>query len=254
MTLPRVLPCLTLRSGGLVKTTRFGDPRYIGDPRNAVRIFNEKAVDELVLLDIFATVEDRGPQFDLIREVVSEAFMPVAYGGGIRTIEDVRAIFKCGVEKVVLGKQAFASPDLVPEIARQFGSQSLVVCVDVKKGLFGSYSVMVGGGRQSTGQDPVSYARNAERLGAGEILLNAIDRDGTMEGYDLPLIRAVSSAVGIPVIACGGAGKPEDFGSAVKAGGASAVAAGSLFVFHGRHRAVLISYPSSAEIRRIFAP
>lgn len=253
MNQPRVLPCLTLRSEGLVKTARFGDPRYIGDPRNAVRIFNEKEVDELVLLDIFATVENRGPQLALIREIVTEAFMPVAYGGGIRNIEDVRAIFKCGVEKVVLGKQAFTSPSLVIEVARQFGSQSLVVCVDVKKNLFGSYVVMVGGGRQSTKQDPVSYALNAEKLGAGEILLNSIDRDGTMEGYDLALINAVSGAVGIPVIACGGAGKAEDFGAAVREG-ASAVAAGSLFVYHGRHRAVLISYPSPGDLKRVFAP
>lgn len=253
MNLPRVLPCLTLRSAGLVKTSRFCDPRYIGDPRNAVRIFNEKEVNELVLLDIFATVENRGPQLDLVQEIVSEAFMPVAYGGGIRTIEDVRAIFKCGVEKVVLGAQAFAEPGLVVEIARQFGSQSLVVCIDVKKSLFGSYQVMVHGGSKGTRQDPVTYARNAEKLGAGEIFLNSIDRDGMMEGYELALINEVSKAVGIPVIACGGAGKVEDFGGAVRAG-ASAVAAGSLFVFHGRHRAVLISYPSPDDLKRVFAP
>lgn len=253
MSIPRVLPCLLLKGEGLVKTTQFKNPRYVGDPRNAVRIFNEKEVDELILLDIAATVEGGNPRFELIREIVSEAFMPVAYGGGIRTVSDARKIFACGVEKIVLGKQAYGDPDFVKELARLFGSQSVVVCMDVKKGFFGSYELRVGGGRKRTGLDPVTFARRMEVLGAGEILVNSIDRDGVMGGYDIDLIRSVSKSINIPVVACGGAGKLEDFRSAVNEGGASAVAAGSLFVFQGRHRAVLISYASAEELKKTFA-
>lgn len=252
MRMPRVLPCLLLKGEGLVKTTSFKNPRYVGDPRNAVRIFNEKEVDELVLLDIAATPEGRPPRFDLIREIASEAFMPVAYGGGLRTIDDVRKIFACGVEKIVLGKSAFGKTGFVQEVVRLFGSQSVIVCVDAKKNLFGSYEARVGAGKEKTGLDPVTAARRAEEMGAGEILVNSIDRDGTQEGYDIELIRSVTNGARIPVIACGGAGKVEDFRSAVKDGGASAVAAGSLFVFQGRHRAVLISYPSVETLKRVF--
>jgi len=252
MSIPRVLPCLLLKGEGLVKTTRFKDPRYVGDPRNAVRIFNEKEVDELILLDIAATLEDRRPQFDLIEEIVGEAFMPVAYGGGIRTLDDARKIFACGVEKIVLGKQAVAAPGFIQDVARVFGSQSIVACIDVKKSFLGAYEVRIGGGRERTGLDPATFAGRVEEMGAGEILVNSIDRDGMLEGYDLALIRSVAKAVRIPVIASGGAGKLEDFRAAVKDGGASAVAAGSLFVFQGRHRAVLISYPSAEALKRTF--
>ena len=252
MKMPRVLPCLLLKGDGLVKTTRFKEARYIGDPRNAVRIFNEKEVDELILVDIAATPEGKSPQFDLIREIASEAFMPVAYGGGIRTIEDVRKIFACGVEKIVLGKRAVEDPNFVQEAARLFGNQSIIVCIDVKKSFLGSYEVRVSGGGERTGLDPIAFARRAEEMGAGEILVNSIDRDGTLEGYDIDLIRSVTKRVRVPVIASGGAGKIEDFRSAVQDGGASAVAAGSLFVFQGRHRAVLISYPSTEALKRVF--
>lgn len=253
MSAPRVIPFLLLKGRGLVKTVRFGDPTYIGDPRNAVRIFNEKEVDELALLDIAAAPEGRGPQLDLVREIVSEAFMPVAYGGGIRSVEDVRSLFSVGVEKVVIGTSAARDPDFVARAADACGTQSVVVCLDVKRTLFGRYEVYTHGGRNATGREPVAFARRMEELGAGELVVNAIDRDGTMAGYDLELLKAVTAATTIPVIACGGAGRVEDFGAAVREGGASAVAAGSLFVFHGRHRAVLISYPAPGDLRAAFA-
>ena len=249
----RVMPCLLLRGRGLVKTIRFRDPKYLGDPRNTVKIFNEKEVDELVLLDITATPESKPPDFELVREIVSEAFMPVAYGGGIRTVEDARKMLGLGVEKIVVNSYAAENPEFIREAADVFGSQSVVVCIDVKKSLFGKYEVFVNGGRKGTKQDPVEYAKRMERFGAGELVVNSIDRDGTMSGYDLELVKSVTGAVRVPVIACGGAGKVDDFGEAVRRGGASAVAAGSMFVFQGKHRAVLISFPEQAELKRVFA-
>jgi cyclase len=253
MTGVRVIPCLLLKGEGLVKTVRFKEPTYLGDPRNTVKIFNEKEADELVLLDITATPEKRKPKFDLIKEIVSEAFMPVAYGGGIRDIEDARKMLALGVEKIVIGTYAAENPAFVSEAATQCGSQSVVVCLDVKRNMFGRYEVYADCGRRSTRRDPVSLARELEARGAGEIMVNAIDRDGVMSGYDNNLLRSVSDSVRVPVIACGGAGRVEDFREAVEKGGASAVAAGSLFVFQGKHRAVLISFPSQADLRRVFA-
>jgi cyclase len=242
-----------LKGTGLVKTVRFKEPKYVGDPRNAVKIFNEKEVDELVVLDIKATTEGGRPRFELIREIVSEAFMPVAYGGGIRTLEDARAVLSLGVEKIVLNSHAIENPAFVREAGESFGSQSVMVCIDVKRGFFGKYEVFSHGGTRGWKIDPVTFARTMERMGAGELIVNSIDRDGTMAGYDLELVKAVAGAVKVPVIACGGAGTVEDFGKAVAQGGASAVAAGSMFVFHGRHRAVLISYPDPGTLKRIFA-
>jgi cyclase len=246
----RVIPCLLVERQRLVKTRQFRDPRYVGDPINAVRIFNEQEVDELVVLDISATVEQRPPNLQLISEMASECFMPLAYGGGIRSIDQIREILALGVEKVAINSQAVASPAFVRQAAEAFGSQSIIVSIDVKKKLLGGYEVLTHGGRKSTGLDPVELAARMAEMGAGEILLNSIDRDGGMAGYDIGLIRKVTGAVRVPVIACGGAGGIADFAAAVREGGASAVAAGSLFVFHGRHRAVLISYPSMAELRQ----
>ena len=245
---PRVIPCLLLRGAGLVKTTRFKDPKYVGDPINAIKIFNDKEVDELVLLDITATKEDRGPAFSVIEEVASECFMPLAYGGGIRTVEEARRIFKLGVEKVVLNTTAWREPAILRHASREFGAQAVVASIDVRRRLFGRYEVFVEGGSRSTGIDPVEYAQRMEAAGAGEILLTSIDRDGTMKGYELELIAKVTGAVGIPVIASGGAGSVSDFGAAIREGGAAAVAAGAMFVFHGPHRAVLITYPSVSEL------
>ena len=250
--LPRVIPLLLLKGRGLVKTVRFKEPVYIGDPRNAVRIFNEKEVDELPLLDIAATPKGRGPQFDLVREIVSEAFMPVAYGGGVRSVEDARALFSVGVEKVVVATAATEDPDFVARAADAFGSQSVVVCLDVKRTVFGRYEVLTHGGKKATRQNPVDFARRMEELDAGELVVNATDQDGTMAGYDLALLKDATGTVKVPVIACGGAGRLEDFSAAIHLGNASAVAAGSFFVFHGATRAVLISYPPPGDLRAAF--
>lgn len=249
----RVIPSLLLRGAGLVKTTRFKNPKYVGDPINAIRIFNDKEVDELVLLDITATRENRGPAFSVIEEVASECFMPLAYGGGIRTVEEARRIFKLGVEKVVFNTTAWREPQILTDASREFGAQAIVASVDVRRKLFGRYEVFVDGGTRGTGIDAVDYARRMESAGAGEILLNSIDRDGMMKGYELELLSRVTSAVGIPVIASGGAGSVEDFGLAIRQGGAAAVAAGAMFVFHGPHRAVLITYPGRDELERALA-
>jgi cyclase len=251
---PRVIPALLLHDRLLYKTRKFKAPRYVGDPRIALRIFNEKGVDELILLDIDATTRRRGPDLALIGELASECFMPVAYGGGVRSVEDVRAIIGIGVEKVVIGTRAVDDPALIAAAAAAVGSQSVVVCIDVKKDLLGRYRVHAEGGRRKTGLDPVAFARRMVQMGAGEIVVNAIDRDGTMGGFDLTLLRSVSAAVPVPVVALGGAGDEADLAAAVFEGGASAAAAGSLFVFHGPHRAVLITFPEEQRLRRLFQP
>jgi cyclase len=248
----RLMPCLLLRNAGLVKTFRFKDPSYVGDPVNAIRIFNEKEVDELILLDITATVERKRPQLKMIGEIASECFMPVAYGGGIQSLDDIREIFALGIEKVSINSHALAHPDFIAAAAHRFGSQSIVVSIDVHHSRWRGYRVYSHGGGKDTGLNPVEWAVRMEEAGAGELLLNSIDRDGTMAGYDLDLIRQITGAVRIPVIACGGAGTLDDFGAAVRAG-ASAVAAGSMVVYHGRNRAVLISFPTRAEQERAFA-
>lgn len=249
----RVIPCLLLRGSGLVKTVRFKEPRYLGDPINIVRLFNDKEVDELVLLDISATSESRGPRMDLLLAMCTECFMPLCYGGGVRTLDDMHALFSMGVEKVSLNTRAFEDPALVTAAAERFGSQSVIVSIDVRRGLLRRQQVVVRAGRQKTGRDPVEYAVEMERRGAGEILLNSVDRDGTMQGYDLDLIRRVTSAVSIPVVACGGAANVEDLGRAVRQGGAAAAAAGSLFVYQGPHRAVLVTYPEPRVLEALFA-
>ncbi len=246
----RVIPCLLLRGAGLVKTTRFKDPKYVGDPINAIKIFNDKEVDELMLLDITASKEDRGPAFAVIDEVASECFMPLAYGGGIRSVEDARRVLRLGVEKVVFNTTAWREPRVLEAASREFGAQAVVASIDVRRRLFGRYEVFVEAATRGTGIDPVEYAKRMQASGAGEILLTAVDRDGTMEGFDVELIGRVSRAVAIPVIASGGAGSVADFAVAVRDGGADAVAAGAMFVFHGPHRAVLITYPARALLER----
>lgn len=253
MLIPRVIPCLLLRGLGLVKGTRFKDHKYIGDPINAVRIFNEKEADELIFLDITATPEGRTPPLDLIEKIADECFMPFGVGGGITRVEQVREILHGGAEKVVVNTGAAENPGLVRAIAERFGSQSVVVSVDVKRTLLGRYVVYTRCGRQSTGRDPVEYARSMEAAGAGELLVNSMDRDGTLEGYDLELVRRVAEAVSIPVIASGGAGRLGHFREALTEGRASAAAAGAMFVFHGPKRAVLIDYPDREDLERLFS-
>ncbi|NMC79718.1 MAG: imidazole glycerol phosphate synthase subunit HisF [Chloroflexi bacterium] len=251
MLMPRVMPCLLLKDGSLVKTIKFKDPGYIGDPINAIRIYNEKEVDELIFLDITATIEAKRPPFKVLSEIASECFMPVAYGGGIRHLEDIQEIFSLGIEKVVINTYAAEKPDFVRQAADKFGTQSIVASIDVRKKLLGRYEVYTQGGRKGTGLDPVAYAIQMQQQGAGEIMLTAIDRDGTQEGYDIELLRKVTAAVDVPVIASGGAGKVTDFGLAVKEGGASACAAGSMVVYYGRNRAVLINFPTRAELEAV---
>lgn len=247
----RVMPCLLLNDGRLVKTVKFRKQSYVGDPVNAIKIYNEKEVDELILLDISATKNNAKPPFDVIAEVTSECFMPLAYGGGIRTIDDARKIFQLGVEKIAVNSYAIENPLFIKEVSDKFGSQSVIVSIDVKKKMFGKYVVCSHGGTRATRSDPPAFARRMVELGAGEILINSIDRDGTMDGFDLEIVKEISEAVDIPVIACGGAGSVEDVGEVVKTGGASAVAAGSLFVYQGKNRSVLINFPTQEELAAV---
>lgn len=244
----RVIPLLLIRKGGLVKSVKFKDYKYVGDPINAVKIFNEKEVDEIVILDISATAEKRTPDIRQVKEIASEAFMPLGYGGGITKLEEIKELITAGVEKVIINTAAFYNPQLISDGAKYVGSQSMVVSIDVKKNTWGKYKVFVRNGSKSTGIDPVEYAKQMEAVGAGELFLNSIERDGTFAGYDSDLIKAVSSNVNIPVVAIGGAGSVNDFALAVQ-NGASAVSAGSIFVFQQPHRAVLISYPDQKELK-----
>jgi cyclase len=246
----RVIPVLLLRGKGLVKTVKFKEPKYIGDPINSVRIFNEKEVDELVFLDITATPEGRGPDFELLSDIAGEAFMPMAYGGGITSLEHVQRIFSLGFEKVVINTAAYEAPELIRGAVAIYGSQSIVGCVDVRRTFLGRYELCACSSKKKQAVGLKDHVQTLERLGVGEIIVNAMDRDGTQMGYDLNLIREVSSSVSVPVVACGGASGIDDFVAAVHEGGASAVAAGSLFVFVGPHRAVLINYPARADLAR----
>jgi cyclase len=249
----RVIPVLLLQKGGLVKSVRFKNHKYVGDPINAVKIFNEKEIDEIVILDIDATREKRPPDMRRIKEIAGEAFIPLAYGGGITTLDEISELFYTGVEKIIVNNSAVQKPQLITDAAKLVGSQSIVVSIDVKKNLFGKYKVYTRNGNDNTGEDPVEFAKKMQDLGAGELFLHAIDRDGTYSGYDLEIIKKVSQAVSIPVIACGGAGAIDDFRQAAEQG-ASAVAAGSFFVFQRPHNAVLISYPSQNELKsRLYA-
>ncbi len=239
---------LLLRRGGLVKTVRFGRHAYVGDPINAVRIFNQLEADELVFLDILASREKRLIPLDFVRDVGEEANMPFAVGGGIRTLEDIRRVLSAGAEKVVLGTVAAQAPGFIAEAAEAFGSSTITVCIDVKRKLFGREQAWVLSGTRPTGLAPEECARRAEARGAGEIIIQSMDRDGTMQGYDLDLVRRVADAVTIPVVALGGAGTVADLVRAHAEGHATAVAAGSLFVFQGPRRGVLINYPGHAEV------
>ena len=246
---PRVIPVLLVRNGGLTKTVRFRPGPYVGDPLNTVRIFNEKEVDEIVVLDIDATAQNREPDYELIRNLAAECRMPLCYGGGVKTAEQVRRIVELGVEKVAMGSAAVENGEVLAEMAEQVGRQSVVAVMDVrKKGLLtGHYEVFTCNGTKATGMSPVDFARKAEALGAGEILVNSIDRDGEMKGYDLELARQVREAVALPMTVLGGAGSLKDIAALFHAFGIVGAAAGSLFVFRGKYRAVLISYPGREE-------
>lgn len=246
----RLIPCLLLRGQGLVKTRKFKDAVYVGDPVNAARIFSEKEVDELIVLDIDASHYGKEPNYELIAEIAGECFMPMAYGGGIRTLEQVHRLIRYGVEKVIINSSAIDSTKIITEVAQVFGSQAVVVAVDVRRTLLGGYRVMSKSASIETHHNLHDYIQKLVSAGAGELFLNSVDRDGMMDGYDIPLIKDIASKVNIPIVACGGAGKIEHFSQALEAG-ASAVAAGSMFIFYGKHRAVLINYPDELFRQRL---
>ncbi len=248
---PRVIPVLLIKGNGLVKTVGFKSPKYIGDPINAVRIFNELESDEIIFLDITASNDGRTIPTGLVKKIGDEAFMPFAVGGGINEVDQVRKIISAGAEKVVINTAFPKNYKLVSNIAKVYGSQSVIVSIDTKKNIFGRYKVYTHGGLKSSSLDPVEHAINAENQGAGEIIINSISKDGITTGYDYDIISAVSEAVTIPVIACGGAGNYDHFKMAIDSG-ASAVAAGSKFVYHGPRDAVLINYPDRNELIELF--
>lgn len=249
--IPRVIPVLLLKSGGLYKTRKFGAEKYVGDPVNAVRIFNEKEVDELSVVDMTAARGTSVPNFALLQEIASEAFMPMSYGGGVASCDVVHELVTLGYERVIVNSAAVRYPGLVTEIVDRFGTSTLIASIDARKDLLGRYHVYINGGQEKTKLQPVEWAQELARRGAGEILLTSIDRDGEMQGYDLTLLKQVASSVSVPVIASGGAGHLEHFRGAVDAG-ASAVAAGAFFVFHGKHKAVLISYPPRKQLEALW--
>ena len=238
----RIIPTLLIKGGGLVKTIKFNKPVYIGDPVNAVKIFNEKEVDELIILGIDCTPLNQQPDYSFIQEIVGEAFMPICYGGGIKNIEEINKILYSGAEKVAINTTSFNHPEIISEAAKIFGSQAIVASIDIGINWKGKKSVFIESGRKNTKYNPIDYAKKMQDLGAGELLINCIYKDGTMSGYDIELIKTISNAVSIPVIALGGAKNNEDLKSAFLDAGASAASAGSMFVFTGIHKAVLINY------------
>lgn len=252
MITPRIIPCLLLSGNGLVKTTKFTNPKYVGDPINAIRIFNEKEVDELMILDIKATFEKRGPDFDLIEQLASECFMPLCYGGGIRNMNDVKKLFNLGIEKVSIQTSAELNPQLIGEVAEYYGQQAIVVSVDIKRNWLGKPMLYSNSGSVNyKSKNWKDYLVHISKQGAGELLLNSVDRDGVMNGMDLELISEASKLLDIPLVAIGGVGSLEDIKAASESG-ASAVAVGSYFVFQGPHKAVLITYPKYNEIQKLW--
>ena len=249
---PRIIPVLLLKGNGLVKTVEFRKPTYIGDPINAVHIFNDLKADELIFLDISATPEKRKLDLELIRNISDEAYMPFAIGGNIQSEQEARECFNAGAEKVVLNSITVVRPELVQKVASLYGNQSVVASIDVKKSWLGKYQVVAKCGKQNTKIDPVAHAKKMEELGAGEIMINSIDRDGMMKGYDIQLVKMIADAVNIPVIACGGAGTHQDLAKVITEGNASAAAAGSLFVYHGPRKGILVNYPQRDELRKLF--
>ncbi|MDG4655098.1 AglZ/HisF2 family acetamidino modification protein [Chryseobacterium arthrosphaerae] len=244
---PRVIPSLLIQDNGLVKTVNFKNPKYVGDPINAVRIFNEKEVDELAIFDIDATAKGLEPNYSLIERIANQSRMPLCYGGGVKTVEQAQKIFGLGIEKIALSSAVLQTPELITQIAERVGSQSVIVVLDVKKKLFGGYEVYTHNGKKSTGINPIKFVEEAQKLGAGEIIINSIDQDGVMKGYDLGLIDKVREKISLPLTVLGGAGSLNDIKQVIDKHGIIGVAAGSLFVFKGVYKAVLINYPSFEE-------
>jgi cyclase len=243
----RIIPILLLKKGYLYKTRKFTSETYLGDPINSIRIFNEKEVDELVFLDIEAGKTGAAPDISVLKDIAGECFMPLSYGGGLRSVEMARKILAIGFEKLVVNTAAWTNPSFVTELVERFGSSSVVGSIDVKRNWLGKEQVLIRGGTEKIKPGPEEWARRMEELGVGEILINSIDRDGEMAGYDLELVKRIASSVSVPVVAAGGAGSIDDMRRAIRDAGASAAAAGAMFVFQGKHRAVLISYPAAKE-------
>lgn len=248
MLYPRIIPCLLVHKNGLVKTTKFKDPKYVGDPINAVKIFNEKEVDELIVIDIDASAKGREPDYKMIQNLALECRMPLCYGGGIKTVEQAQRIFSLGVEKIAVSSLAIENPLMISAISERVGNQSVVVVLDAKKKVLSSkYELYIHNGTKSTGIDPVTFAVEMQKMGAGEIVINSIDQDGLMKGYDFNLINKIREVITIPLTVLGGAGSIDDIGNVIQENGIIGVAAGSFFVFKGKYRAVLINYPTAIE-------
>ena len=248
MLYPRIIPCLLVHQKGLVKTVKFDDPKYVGDPLNAVKIFNEKSVDELMVVDIDATINNREPDYQMISNLAMECRMPLCYGGGIKTAEQAQKILCLGVEKIAISSIAIERPEIITQLAKSVGNQSVIIVLDVKKKKFGSkYEIYTHNGSRKTGIDPIEFAKQAEELGAGEIVLNSIDKDGLMDDYDHVIIDKIRESISLPMTVLGGAGCLEHVGGLINKHGIIGVAAGSIFVFKGKYKAVLINYPNQQE-------
>ncbi|KLD99959.1 AglZ/HisF2 family acetamidino modification protein [Aliarcobacter butzleri] len=252
MLVPRIIPCLLVHNKGLVKTVKFKDAKYVGDPINAVKIFNEKESDELMVLDIDATVECKEPDYKMIENLATECRMPLCYGGGIKTVEQATKIFNLGVEKIALSSAAIENPKLITDIAKEVGNQSVVIIIDVKKRMFGGYDIYTHNGTKKTKIDLENFIIKLQSLGIGEIVLNSIDNDGVMKGYDLSLIEKIKPLIHVPLTILGGAGTLDDIRTLIKKFGIVGCSAGSLFVFKGKYKAVLISYPKNLEKQQLF--
>lgn len=249
---PRIIPSLLVHEGGLVKTVNFKNPKYVGDPINAVKIFNEKVVDELAIFDIDASVLGKEPNYKLIENLALQSRMPLCYGGGVKTVEQAQRIFGLGIEKIALSSVVSQNPDIITQIASKVGSQSVIAVLDIKKKLLGGYEVYIHNGKKATGKDPIKFVEELQLLGVGEIIINSIDQDGVMKGYDLNLISKIREQISVPLTVLGGAGSLGDIKKVIDTHGVIGVAAGSLFVFKGKYKAVLINYPNKAEKENLF--
>ena len=248
----RIIPVLTLKGDGLVKTVNFKAPKYVGDPINSVRIFNDKLVDEIVIFDIDASINNQGPNFELLERITGEAFMPMAYGGGIRSLEEARRLFYIGFEKIILNSVIFENQELVKKLVEKYGSSSILACIDINKGFLGRYECYALSGTRKKNISIVEYARKLERLGVGEIIINCIHREGTFKGYDEKVLKQILDVVDIPIIVCGGAANIDDVKKIIFETNAEGAAASSIFVFYGPHRAVLINYPDEKTLDSIY--
>jgi cyclase len=247
----RLIPCLLLQDGGLVKTEKFKNPKYVGDPINAIRIFNDKYVDELIFLDINASRLKKELDYDLIERIAGECFMPLCYGGGIKTLEQAKKLIALGVEKISINSTAIHNLELIKQLVAELGSQSVVGAIDIKRNFWGKEYVYDSSRRRITNLNPLTHTQNLVDAGVGEIFINDVSRDGTFSGYNTALVSNIAGKINVPLIACGGANSIENMQEIFKAG-ASAAAAGSLFVFYGPHRAVLINYPDYSIVKKLF--